>query len=259
MFTLPLSDDNPTRRAPIVTWAIIAGCVAVFLWQTSLGPRAGQAIVYALGMIPAVLFGSARLPPELRLVPAPLSVLTSMFLHGGWMHLLGNMLYLWIFGNNVEDSMGRGRFVVFYLLCGTAAALVQGLAAPGSEIPMIGASGAIGGVLGAYLMLHPRANVRMLFILLFFIRVISVPAAVVLGLWFVMQFISGATTPTADDGGGVAFWAHVGGFLTGAVLVPFFKRREVRLFEGPHTRAFQVMPPSASGRRGSVPPSGRRW
>jgi membrane associated rhomboid family serine protease len=259
MFTLPLSDDNPTRRAPIVTWAIIAGCVAVFLWQTSLGPRAGQAIVYALGMIPAVLFGSARLPPELRLVPAPLSVLTSMFLHGGWMHLLGNMLYLWIFGNNVEDSMGRGRFVVFYLLCGTAAALVQGLAAPGSEIPMIGASGAIGGVLGAYLMLHPRANVRMLFIILFFIRVISVPAAVVLGLWFVMQFISGATTPTADDGGGVAFWAHVGGFLTGAVLVPFFKRREVRLFEGPHTRAFQVMPPSASGRRGSVPPSGRRW
>jgi len=259
MFTLPLSDDNPTRRAPIVTWAIIAGCVAVFLWQTSLGPRAGQAIVYALGMIPAVLFGSAQLPPELRLVPAPLSVVTSMFLHGGWMHLLGNMLYLWIFGNNVEDSMGRGRFVVFYLLCGTAAALVQGLAAPGSEIPMIGASGAIGGVLGAYLMLHPRANVRMLFILLFFIRVISVPAAVVLGLWFVMQFISGATTPTADDGGGVAFWAHVGGFLTGAVLVPFFKRREVRLFEGPHTRAFQVMPPSASGRRGSVPPSGRRW
>ena len=259
MFTLPLSDDNPTRRAPIVTWAIIAGCVAVFLWQTSLGPRAGQAIVYALGMIPAVLFGSAQLPPELRLVPAPLSVVTSMFLHGGWMHLLGNMLYLWIFGNNVEDSMGRGRFVVFYLLCGTAAALVQGLAAPGSEIPMIGASGAIGGVLGAYLMLHPRANVRMLFIILFFIRVISVPAAVVLGLWFVMQFISGATTPTADDGGGVAFWAHVGGFLTGAVLVPFFKRREVRLFEGPHTRAFQVMPPSASGRRGSVPPSGRRW
>jgi membrane associated rhomboid family serine protease len=258
MFTLPLSDDNPTRRAPIVTWAIIAGCVAVFLWQTSLGPRAGQAIVYALGMIPAVLFGSAQLPPELRLVPAPLSVVTSMFLHGGWMHLLGNMLYLWIFGNNVEDSMGRGRFVVFYLLCGTAAALVQGLAAPNSEIPMIGASGAIGGVLGAYLMLHPRANVRMLFIILFFIRVISVPAAVVLGLWFVMQFISGATTPTADDGG-VAFWAHVGGFLTGAVLVPFFKRREVRLFEGPHTRAFQVMPPSASGRRGSVPPSGRRW
>ena len=157
MFTLPLSDDNPTRRLPIVTWTVIAACIAVFLWQTSLGPRAGQAIVYSLGVIPAVLFGSAQLPPDLRLIPAPISVVTSMFLHGGWMHLLGNMLYLWIFGNNVEDSMGGGRFVVFYLLCGTAASLVQSFMAPGSEIPMIGASGAIGGVLGAYLVLHPRA------------------------------------------------------------------------------------------------------
>jgi membrane associated rhomboid family serine protease len=184
MFTLPLSDDNPTRRLPVVTWTVIAGCIAVFLWQSTLGVRAGNAIVYSLGLIPAVLFGSAQLPPELRLVPAPISILTSMFLHGGWMHLLGNMLYLWIFGNNVEDSMGRGRFIVFYLLCGMAAALVQSFTAPGSEVPMIGASGAIGGVLGAYLVLHPRANVRMLFVILFFIRVISVPAAVVLGLWF---------------------------------------------------------------------------
>jgi membrane associated rhomboid family serine protease len=155
--------------------------------------------------------------------------------------------------------MGRGRFVVFYLLCGMTAALVQSFAAPGSEVPMIGASGAIGGVLGAYLVLHPRANVRMLFVILFFIRVISVPAAVVLGLWFVMQFVSGATTPTSDDGGGVAFWAHVGGFVAGAVLVPFFKRRDVRLLERPHSRAFQVTSATAPTRRGSVPPSGRRW
>jgi membrane associated rhomboid family serine protease len=259
MFTLPLSDDNPTRHLPLVTWTIIAACIAVFLWQTSLGPRAGQAIVYSLGVIPAVLFGSAQLPSELRLVPAPVSIVTSMFLHGGWMHLLGNMLYLWIFGNNVEDSMGRGRFVIFYLLCGTTAALVQSFAAPGSEIPMIGASGAIGGVLGAYLVLHPRANVRMLFIILFFVRVISVPAAVVLGLWFVMQFISGATTPTTGDNGGVAFWAHVGGFVAGAVLVPFFKRREVRLLQGPHSRPFQVSSAATPRRRSSVPPSGRRW
>jgi membrane associated rhomboid family serine protease len=259
MFTLPLSDDNPTHRLPVVTWTVIAGCIAVFLWQTTLGVRAGNAIVYSLGLIPAVLFGSAQLPPELRLVPAPVSIVTSMFLHGGWMHLLGNMLYLWIFGNNVEDSMGRGRFVVFYLLCGMTAALVQSFAAPGSEVPMIGASGAIGGVLGAYLVLHPRANVRMLFVILFFIRIISVPAAVVLGLWFVMQFVSGATTPTSDDGGGVAFWAHVGGFVAGAVLVPYFKRRDIRLFEGPHSRAFQVTSATAPRRRGSVPPSGRRW
>src|SRR3954454_1495880 len=154
--------------------------------------------------------------------------------------------------------MGGGRFAIFYLLCGTTAALVQSFMAPGSQIPMIGASGAIGGVLGAYLVLHPRANVRMLFIILFFIRIVSVPAAVVLGLWFVMQFISGATAP-ATGGGGVAFWAHVGGFVTGAVLEPFFKRREVRLFEAPHSSAFKVMPPSPSRRRGSVPPSGRRW
>ncbi|UEM22302.1 rhomboid family intramembrane serine protease [Skermanella mucosa] len=258
MFTLPLSDDNPVRRTPVVTYVIIAACVGMFLWQVSLGPRAGQAIVYSLGLIPAVLFGSAQLPPELRLVPAPASVATSMFLHGGWMHLLGNMLYLWIFGNNVEDSMGRGRFLVFYLLCGTAAALVQGFAAPQSQIPMIGASGAIGGVLGAYLVLHPRANVRMLFIILFFIRIVSVPAAVVLGLWFILQFVSGATTPTTGDDGGVAFWAHVGGFVAGAALIPLFKRREVRLFEGPHTRPFEMAPPGTFRRRGSVPPSGNR-
>jgi membrane associated rhomboid family serine protease len=258
MFTLPLSDDNPTRRTPIVTYVIIATCVGVFLWQASLGPRAGQAIVYSLGMIPAVLFGSAQLPSELRLIPAPASVATSMFLHGGWMHLLGNMLYLWIFGNNVEDSMGRVRFLVFYLLCGTAAALVQGLAAPQSQVPMIGASGAIGGVLGAYLVLHPRANVRMLFIILFFIRIVSVPAAVVLGLWFILQFVSGATTPTTGDDGGVAFWAHVGGFLAGAVLIPFFKRRDVRLFDRAHSRAFEMTSARGALRRGSVPQAGHR-
>jgi len=257
MFTLPISDDNPTRRAPVVTWFIVAACVAVFLWQVSLGPRAGQAILLSLGLIPAVLLGSAELPAQLRLVPAPVSILTSMFLHGGWIHLLGNMLYLWIFGNNVEDSMGRGRFVLFYLLCGTAAALAQSLSAPYSQIPMVGASGAIGGVLGAYLILHPRANVRVLFIILFFIRVVSIPAAVVLGLWFILQFISGATTPT-DGHGGVAFWAHVGGFITGVVLIPFFKRREVRLLDRPHSRPFQVTAAPGQQRKGSVPSAGRR-
>jgi membrane associated rhomboid family serine protease len=258
MFTLPLYDDNPIQRTPVATYAVIAACFAVFLWQVSLGPRVGQAILFSLGVIPAVLFGYVRLPTDLSLVPAPLSVLTSMFLHGGWMHLLGNMLYLWIFGNNVEDAMGRGRFLVFYLLCGAAAALAQSFADPLSRVPMIGASGAIGGVLGAYLMLHPRANVRMLVVILFFIRLINVPAAIVLGLWFALQFISGAMTPTESGEGGVAFWAHVGGFVAGVVLVPFFKRREVRLFDHPHSRPFAVMPPSAVTRRGSVPPAGNR-
>lgn len=258
MFFLPLYDDNPTRRPPVVTWLLIAICALVFYWQLSLGPREGQLAVYSLGVIPAVLFGAAELPPELYLVPPWASVITSMFMHGGFLHLGGNMLYLWIFGNNVEDSMGRMRFVVFYLLCGAAAALAQSLAAPSSETPMIGASGAIGGVLGAYLVLHPRANVRVFMWIIVFVRLINVPAALVLLVWFAGQVLSGAMTPTdAGDGGGVAFWAHVGGFLAGVVLIPFFRRRDVPLLDVPHSRAFEVMPPSSAfRRRGSVPTAG---
>lgn len=259
MFFLPLFDDNPTRRSPVVTWLLIALCAAVFFWQLSLGPREAQLVVYSLGVIPAVLFGTVELPPELNLVPPWASVATSMFMHGGLLHLGGNMLYLWIFGNNVEDSMGRLRFAVFYLLCGTAAALAQSLAAPSSQTPMIGASGAIGGVLGAYLVLHPRANVRVLMWIVVFVRMINVPAAIVLGVWFAGQVLSGAMTPTDGDGGGVAFWAHVGGFVAGVLLIPFFRRREVPLLDVPHSRAFEVTPPpSAFTRRGSVPPAGSR-
>ncbi len=261
MFFLPLFDDNPTRRAPVVTYALIALCVLVYLWQASLGPREGGAAIYSFGVIPAVLFGRAELPPQLEAVPAWATVFTSMFMHGGVMHLLGNMLYLWIFGNNVEDSMGRGRFVAFYLLCGMAAALAQAFAAPGSEVPMIGASGAIGGVLGAYLMLHPKANVRVFMWVIIIVRMINVPALIVLGVWFAGQIMSGVTTPTTDDGGGVAFWAHVGGFVAGAALVTVFKRREVRLFDGPHSRPFEAVPVAEALRRpGSVPSAGsRRW
>ncbi len=164
---IPLRDDNPTQLTPVVSYAIIAACVLVFLWQISLGANQ-QAAVYSLGLIPTVLLQGASLPPELTTVPPLATVFTSMFLHGGWLHLIGNMLYLWIFADNIEDAMGHGRFVVFYLLCGIAAALAQALPAPGSEIPMIGASGAISGVLGAYLLLHPRAHVMVLIPLGFF-------------------------------------------------------------------------------------------
>lgn len=257
MFFLPLFDDNPTRRAPVVTVLIIVICVAVHLRQMSLGDAAGEIAVFSYGFIPAVLFGYVDLPPAVVAVPAWASVFTSMFMHGGLLHLGGNMLFLWIFGNNVEDSMGRGRFVVFYLLCGVAAAMAQALADPASRIPMIGASGAIGGVLGAYLVLHPRANVRVLMWIIIFVRLINVPAVIVLGFWFFGQVYSGMTTPT--DGGGVAFWAHVGGFVAGAVLIPFFKRRGVAMLEPAHSRAFQMMPPPLPPRRrGSVPPSGNR-
>jgi membrane associated rhomboid family serine protease len=228
---IPLHDDNPTRTRPYVTLAIIAACTVVFLWQITHSQQVQQYIAYALGFVPAVAFGSRQLPPELHVLPAGLTVFTAMFLHGGWLHLIGNMLYLWIFGDNVEDAMGHGRFLLFYLICGLAAALVQGLSSPGSTIPMIGASGAISGVLGAYLLLHPRARVLVLVPLGFFFFTIFIPAALVLGLWFLLQLLSSASVN--PDEGGVAFFAHVGGFLTGLALIPFFRRKGVPLWASP--------------------------
>jgi membrane associated rhomboid family serine protease len=238
---IPLRDENPRSVTPYVTWALIGLCVLVFLWQLSLGPGAEQAAVYALGVIPAVLFEGARLPPEVALVPPIATVFTSMFLHGGWMHLIGNMLYLWIFGDNVEDCMGHARFLVFYSVCGVAAVLAQGLPDTGSVVPMIGASGAISGALGAYLLLHPRARVLVLLPLGIFTRVFYLPAAAVLGLWFGLQFVQSLAAPAG--GGGVAFGAHVGGFLAGMALVALFKRRGVRLLAATRER------PPGGGRR----------
>lgn len=245
MFTLPLYDDNPAGRPAFVTWLAILACVLVFLWQESLPPDAAGAAILGFGLVPAVLTGDAELAPELQRVPAVIAIFTSMFLHGGWLHLIGNMLYLWIFGNNVEDSMGHGRFVAFYLLCGLAAGVAQTMADPGSRFPMVGASGAIAGVLGAYLLLHPRANIGVLLVIVVYVRVILVPAVIVLGLWFLMQLLDGAHTPT--DRGGVAYWAHIGGFLAGMILIPFFKRPGVPLFAGPNSQPFAVGPTSRSG------------
>lgn len=224
---IPLRDDNPTQRVPLCNYTIIASCILVFFWQFSLDPRAGQAAIFTFGLIPDALLGSARLPPELSVVPPVATVFTSMFLHGGWLHLAGNMLYLWIFGDNVEDSMGRGRFLLFYLLCGVAAAMAQALPEPNSQIPMVGASGAISGILGAYLLLHPHARVLVLIPLGLFSRIVHLPAVLVLALWFGLQLLSELF---ADVGTGVAFRAHIGGFVAGMVLVPFFKRRRLRLF-----------------------------
>lgn len=224
---IPLRDDNPTTLAPVITVGLIALCTLAFFWQLSLGTHA-EAAIRALGVVPAALFGSQFLPPELRQVPAALTIVTSMFLHGGWMHLIGNMLYLWIFGNNVEDVMGHARFAVFYLLCGTVAVLAQALPAPDSTIPMIGASGAISGVLGAYLLLYPHARVLVLIPLGVFSRMLYLPAMLVLGFWFLLQLLN---TFLADPNQpGVAFGAHAGGFVAGMLLVPLFKRRAVRLF-----------------------------
>lgn len=231
----PISDDNPRTGTPVVTWAIIAACVAVFLWQISLPEAEGDRAVFLYGMVPAHLFGAGAAGSAA--IPAWATIFTSMFMHGGVAHIFGNMLYLWIFGDNVELAMGRARFIVFYLVCGVVAALAQGLESPTSTIPLIGASGAISGVLGGYLVLQPFGRVRVLFMPIpFFVRVLSVPAIVVLGLWFVIQFVSGlASDPTT---GGVAFWAHVGGFIAGMVLMPFFRGRDVALWQPGPRRYF---------------------
>jgi len=218
---IPLKDDNPTRTFPFVNYALIAACVAVFFWELSLGGRAQNAIL-AYGLIPDMLLGDARLPPGLAVVPAWATIFTSMFMHGGWMHLIGNMLYLWIFGDNVEDAMGRGRYLVFYVLCGVVAALAQIAVNPDSQIPSLGASGAISGVLGAYLVMFPGRRVRVLLL-----RMITyLPAIVVIGFWIVLQFISGiGQLAQTEETGGVAYAAHVGGFVAGFVLVWLFRRR----------------------------------
>jgi membrane associated rhomboid family serine protease len=224
---IPLRDDNPSSTPQIVTIAFIVMCVLVFLWQLSFGAQGGQRIVYALGVVPASLLGQGQLPAELSLVPPWMTVFTSMFMHGGWMHLIGNMLYLWIFGDNVEDSMGHGRFVVFYLLCGIAAVLAQALPDPASTIPMVGASGAISGVLGAYLLLYPHARVLVAIPLGFFLHTMRIPAGLVLVLWFGLQLFSSAMAQPGQ--GGVAFRAHIGGFIAGMILISIFKQRRVRL------------------------------
>jgi rhomboid family protein len=235
----PISDDNPRRHGtPYVNYSIIALCVVVFLWQLSLGTNGDDRAILSLGMIPARLFGYGDLAPELVIVPAWATIFTSMFMHGGFLHIGGNMLYLWIFGDNIEDSMGHVRYAVFYLLCGTAAALTQASVAPSSEAPMIGASGAISGVLGAYILLHPGATVRVFIFLGFFFWIAHVPALIVLGVWFLMQLLS-AAAPAGGEGG-VAFWAHIGGFLAGLALIPFFKQRFVPILERPRSKPFHV-------------------
>src|SRR5204863_5269876 len=195
---IPLRDIIPSRTTPFVTIALITVNVIVFLFELSLGRNVDQFTLY-WGLVPAAF--------------SWVTVVTSMFLHGGFLHVAGNMLYLWIFGDNVEDRMGHGRFLVFYLLCGIAAALAQTIANPDSIVPMVGASGAIAGVMGAYFVLYPKSRIVTLVVLFFFFQVIEVPAILFLGIWFIMQFVSGlgsiVTVARGQSAGGVAFWAHV--------------------------------------------------
>jgi membrane associated rhomboid family serine protease len=252
---IPFRDDTPARQPPVVTYGLVAACVMVFLWQLSLGRSGIEHSAMGLGMIPAVLFGAARLPARLALVAPPLTLVSSMFLHSGWLHLIGNMIYLFVFGKGVEVALGSLRFLVFYLLCGIAAALTQALTDPAATLPMVGASGAIAGVLGAYLVLYPLGQVFVFFWIIIFFRVIAVPAILLLGFWFLMQLLS--AEGASSSVGGVAVWAHVGGFIAGMILVLVMHRRDVAMLQAPRTRSFAVSRPRDTRWRGSVPPAGR--
>jgi membrane associated rhomboid family serine protease len=234
---IPLKDDVPGRSVPFVTLALIALNVVAFVYQASLaietrGPdaRAAEAFIMEFGLVPCRLTGACLAAD----FPSPvLTIFTSMFLHGGLFHIGGNMLYLWIFGDNVEDRLGHGRFLAFYLLAGIAAAVAQTLVDPDSRVPMVGASGAVSGVLGAYLLLFPYATILTLVTFGFFIRFVHVPATIVLGFWVVLQLLNGYLTYSAralgrGESGGVAWFAHIGGFLAGIALLFLLRPRRSR-------------------------------
>jgi membrane associated rhomboid family serine protease len=228
---IPLYDDLPTRRFPWMTVTLIVANVLVFVYELALsGAGVGRldAFYFRAGFVPYEISHLVDVPPP-DVVPPPFTILTSMFVHEGWLHIAGNMLFLWIFGNNVEDAMGRVRYLGFYVLCGVGAALAQTAIMPDSSVPNIGASGAIAGVLGAYIMLYPRARVLTLVpVFLFFFPIVMLPAWVVIGAWFVLQLFEGVLSLGAAAGGGIAFFAHVGGFVAGVLLVSLFVRRRPR-------------------------------
>lgn len=234
----PLRDDNPRYSFPRVCLALIVVNVAIFLYQFALlvqSPQAAEAFVYALGAVPIEITETlaGRYPLDQSLP----GLLTSIFLHGGWMHLLGNMWFLWVFGDNIEDQLGHGRFLLFYLGCGLAASLAHYAFNPFSDVPAIGASGAISGVMGAYLIRFPHARVHTLVVLFILITTVELPAALMLAYWFLIQFISGAGSIGAE-GGGVAWWAHIGGFVVGAAWM-WTQRRRPRPRRPPARREFR--------------------
>ena len=242
---IPIGDEDAGNSVkPYVNWTIIGLCVVVFLYEITMPPAGLDAFFLQWGAIPAEISRFHNL----------YGLITSMFLHGGWTHLLGNMVFLFVFGDNIEDAMGHVSYLLFYLLTGIVAGLTQIVLSPSSTIPLIGASGAIAGVLGAYIVLFPQGKVRALVFFGYFGQVLLVPAWVMLGLWFVLQLVSGVTSLGAADVGGVAFWAHVGGFVAGALLVWLFRDKEAVARQNAMragNQAWQRLPAgSQRGRRG---------
>ncbi len=232
----PYRDDNPTLASPIATFLLIGANLAMWILVQGMGAEPSLSrSVCELGLIPGEFLGLVPQGATVPMGPRTACVLgdeqtwftplSSMFLHGGWFHLIGNMWFLWVFGNNVEDSMGHFRYLTFYVLCGLAAAAAQTFMNPSSAIPMVGASGAISGVMGAYIVLYPKVRVHMIVILAIFITRIVVPAYLMLGYWFLLQIVGGGLANSSE--GGVAFWAHAGGFIAGALFIQLFKDQEL--------------------------------
>lgn len=212
---IPLKDDNPIRRTPYVTIALIAINTAVYVFQLLLSPRGAEVFILKTAAVPYEIMSLKDVSP-FAFLPPPFTLFTSMFVHGGFFHVFWNMLFLWIFGDNIEDRLGKIKFIIFYLLTGVAASMTHVALNPGSTIPLIGASGAIAGVLGAYIVLYPRAKVLTLLFFFFFVQVVKIPAIIFLGIWFLMQILNTGT------GGGIAWYAHIGGFATGVILIFLF-------------------------------------
>lgn len=223
---IPIRDTVPSRRKPLITFAIIALCSAVFVFELALSSRGLDKLIFLGGLVPA-RYSGLHWPGFAGFPSSFWPFLTYMFLHGGWLHLIGNMWFLWLFGDNVEDRLGRPRFLLFYLTCGIGAALTQYALSPNSPYPMIGASGAVSGIMGAYFLLYPGARIVTLIPVFIFIQLIEIPAFVFLGIWFLLQFFSGTAelNPALGNSSGVAFWAHVGGFLAGMLLIRPFSPR----------------------------------
>lgn len=215
---IPLRDENPTHSTPVVTYLLIAVNIIVFLFQMMLGPS-NEAFIYQFALIPAEVTNMVSLG-------SIFDIFTSMFMHAGLAHIGGNMLYLWIFGDNVEDRLGRFNFLFFYVVGGVVASIAHIYTNPGSQIPTVGASGAIAAVLGAYLVLYPSQKVLTLIPLGFWLRLTMLPASIVLGLWFVLQFFQGVVSLGMPDVGGIAFWAHIGGFVSGVAIGWLFRKTE---------------------------------
>ena len=224
---IPLRDTIPSQTQPLTTLTLIALNAVIFLYELGLGQQAMEQFLLHYGFVPAVYFHVSHVQPwnfPARFVP----MLSSMFLHGGWMHLIGNMWTLWIFGDNVEDRLGKGRFLLYYVACGLIAAYVHYLTGPQSGIPVVGASGAIAGVMGGYFVLFPRARIVTILPIFIFIQIVTLPAVAFLAFWFFVQFLNGMVATAASFGGGVAWWAHVGGFLAGALMILPLRRSQPR-------------------------------